>query len=101
MKIMVGITDVIGLVAGLLTTTAFIPQVLKIYNTKSGTDISSRMISMFSIGLVLWLIYGIIIHSTPVIVANAFTLVLALAIVVLKIRYSRLHSRSRHDSGRP
>ncbi|HEV8260475.1 MAG TPA: SemiSWEET transporter [Burkholderiales bacterium] len=96
-----GMTDVIGLVAGLLTTTAFIPQVLKIYNTKSGKDISSRMISMFSIGLVLWLIYGIIIHSTPVIVANAFTLVLALAIIVLKIRYSRLHSRSRHDSGRP
>ncbi len=98
---MEGMTDVIGLVAGLLTTTAFIPQVLKIYNTKSGKDISSRMISMFSIGLVLWLIYGIIIHSTPVIVANAFTLVLALAIVVLKIRYSRLHSRSRHDSDRP
>jgi len=43
---------------------------------------------MFSIGLVLWLIYGIIIHSTPVIVAMRFTLVLALAIVVLKIRYS-------------
>ena len=96
-----GMTDAIGLVAGLLTTMAFIPQVLKIYNTKSGKDISGRMISMFSIGLVLWLIYGIIIHSTPIIVANAFTLVLALAIIVLKIRYSRLYSRSRHDSGRP
>jgi MtN3 and saliva related transmembrane protein len=75
--------------------------VLKIYNTKSGKDISSRMISMFSIGLVLWLIYGIIIRSTPIIVANAFTLILALAIVVLKIRYSRFQSCSRPDSGRP
>jgi MtN3 and saliva related transmembrane protein len=50
--------------------------------------------------VVLWLIYGIIIRSTPIIVANAFTLTLALAIIVLKIRYSRLHSRGRHDSGR-
>src|SRR5579859_975789 len=79
--------DSIGVVAGLLTTTAFIPQVWKIYRTKSGKDISGRMISLFTTGLVLWLIYGIILRSLPLILSNAVTLVLSLAIIVLKIRY--------------
>jgi MtN3 and saliva related transmembrane protein len=79
--------DSIGLIAGLLTTTAFIPQVLKIYRTKSGKDISARMFSLFSAGLVLWLIYGILLRSMPLILSNVVTLVLSLTIIVLKIRY--------------
>ena len=79
--------DGIGLIAGLLTTTAFIPQVLKIYRTKSGEDISARMISLFTAGLVLWLIYGILLRSMPLILSNVVTLVLSLAIIALKIRY--------------
>ncbi len=79
--------DSIGLLAGLLTTTAFIPQVWKIYRTKSGNDISARMISLFSVGLVLWLIYGILLRSLPLIISNVFTLALALTIIALKIRY--------------
>jgi MtN3 and saliva related transmembrane protein len=79
--------DGIGLIAGLLTTTAFVPQVWKIYRTKSGRDISARMISLFTTGLVLWLIYGILLRSVPLILSNAVTLLLSLAIVVLKIRY--------------
>ena len=79
--------DGIGLIAGLLTTTAFIPQVWKIYRTKSGKDISARMISLFTAGLVLWLIYGILLRSLPLILSNVLTLVLSLAIIALKIRY--------------
>ena len=79
--------DSIGLLAGLLTTTAFIPQVWKIYRTKSGNDISARMFSLFSVGLVLWLIYGILLRSLPLIISNVFTLALALTIIALKIRY--------------
>jgi MtN3 and saliva related transmembrane protein len=82
-----GLIDGIGLVAGLLTTTAFIPQVLKIYRTKSGKDISARMFSILSAGIVLWLIYGILLWSVPLILTNAVTLVLSLTIIALKIRY--------------
>ena len=88
-----GMIDSIGLIAGLLTTTAFIPQVWKIYRTKSGKDISARMISLFTTGLVLWLIYGISLHSLPLILSNALTLVLSLAIIALKIRYREVQRR--------
>jgi MtN3 and saliva related transmembrane protein len=80
---------IVGLVAGVLTTIAFVPQLLKIYRTKSGRDVSARMFVIFSLGVALWLAYGIMIRSLPVIVANAVTLVLALAIMGLKIRYAR------------
>ena len=84
-----GLIDSIGLVAGLLTTTAFIPQVWKIYRTKSGKDISGRMFSLFSFGIVLWLVYGILLRSAPLILSNAVTLALSLTILALKIRYRR------------
>jgi MtN3 and saliva related transmembrane protein len=79
--------ETIGLVAGLLTTTAFIPQVWKIYRTKSGKDISARMFSLFSAGIVLWLVYGILLQSLPLILSNAVTLVLSLTIIALKVHY--------------
>ena len=81
--------DAIGLIAGILTTTAFIPQVLKIYRTKSGKDISGRMLSLFSAGIVLWLIYGILLNSLPLILSNVVTLLLSLTIIGLKIFYTR------------
>jgi MtN3 and saliva related transmembrane protein len=80
--------NTIGLLAGLLTTVAFVPQVMKIYRTKSGRDISARMFTMFSIGIALWLYYGVLLQSLPIILANAVTLILTLAILALKIRYS-------------
>ena len=84
---MSGLIDSIGLAAGLLTTTAFLPQVWKIYRTKSGKDISARMFSLFSAGIVLWLIYGVLLQSVPLIVSNAVTLILSLTIIGLKLRY--------------
>lgn len=93
--------DGIGLIAGLLTTTAFIPQVLKIYRTKSGKDVSGRMFSILSAGIVLWLIYGILVRSVPLILTNAVTLVLSLAIIALKIRYRQRARGGVQDIGLP
>lgn len=87
--------DAIGFLAGALTTIAFVPQALKMYTSKSGKDVSARMLLIFSAGVVLWLIYGIMIESLPVILANVVTLVLSGSIIALKIRYSRPNPRDR------
>ncbi len=90
---MIGVADAIGFLAGVLTTIAFVPQALKMYTSKSGKDVSAGMLLIFSAGLVLWLIYGIMIESLPVILANVVTLILSGSIIVLKIRYSRPNPR--------
>lgn len=77
----------IGLAAGLLTTLAFVPQVLKIWRTRSAKDISLRTYVFFSIGVALWLVYGILRQEPPIILWNAVTLVLAIAIVAMKLRF--------------
>ena len=82
-----GTIDALGLLAGAFTTIAFIPQVLKIWKTKQARDISLGMFAIFSIGVLLWLLYGIQIGSMPIVVANSVTLVLAMTILVFKIRY--------------
>lgn len=79
--------DLLGLAAGTLTTCAFIPQVLRTWRTRSARDISLVMFLLFSLGVLLWIIYGVAIASTPVIVANGVTLVLALAILVMKLYF--------------
>ncbi|MEB3339068.1 MAG: SemiSWEET transporter [Leptolyngbyaceae bacterium] len=79
---------ILGLVAGTLTTTAFLPQVVKIWKSKSAKDISLGMLVTFCIGVFLWLIYGICLNALPVIIANAVTLVLSLINLALKIKYS-------------
>jgi MtN3 and saliva related transmembrane protein len=75
--------------AGTLTTLAFLPQVLKIYRTKSARDVSYLMFLIFSTGVLLWLIYGILIGSAPIIAANVVTLGLAIIVIALKVRYHR------------
>ena len=79
--------NILGFVAGVLTTAAFIPQVVKIWKTRSARDISLGMYTVFTSGVVLWLVYGLALGSMPIIVANVFTLVLALAVLVMKLRY--------------
>ena len=81
--------ETLGMIAGTLTTIAFVPQVLKIYRTKSAKDVSYLLFSIFSTGIVFWLIYGILIRSTPIIAANAVTLTLSVIIIGLKVRYHR------------
>lgn len=79
--------DTLGLVAGTLTTAAFVPQVWQVWKTRSVGDISLLTFSLFSVGVALWLVYGLWAGAMPVVVANGVTLVLALAILAAKIRF--------------
>ncbi len=83
------LVDWIGLLAGTLTTIAFVPQVVKIWLTKSADDVSYLMFGIFSVGIVLWLAYGIALGAMPIIVANIVTLVLSLMVIALKVRFAR------------
>jgi MtN3 and saliva related transmembrane protein len=78
--------DLIGTAAAVLTTIAFVPQVVKSWRTRSTRDVSLVMFMIFATGLALWLVYGIMIESRPIIVANVITLVLASTMIVLKLR---------------
>ncbi len=80
-------TTILGLVAATLTTAAFIPQVIKSWKAKSAKDLSLGMFVIFCCGVFLWLVYGLIKNDAPLILSNAFTLILALTILILKIRY--------------
>jgi len=77
----------VGLAAAFCTTTAFVPQVIKTWRTRSTHDISLAMFSLMTLGIALWLIYGAFIGDLPLIAANLVTLVLAGTILVLKLRY--------------
>ena len=81
--------DALGALAGTLTTAAFVPQVLKTWKSRSAEDVSLAMFLIFSVGVLLWLVYGMLIGATPIIVANSVTLVLSLAILVMKMRYKK------------
>jgi MtN3 and saliva related transmembrane protein len=80
-----GVTT-LGLTAGTLTTIAFIPQLAKAWRSQSTGDLSWGMVITFTIGVLLWLIYGIWIDSLPVILANAVTLLFQIGIISLKIK---------------
>lgn len=80
-------TEILGLIAGLFTTIAFVPQVIKTWKSKHAHDISLAMFSLFSSGVALWIVYGFIIGSLPVILANVVTLALALTILILKLHF--------------
>jgi len=84
-----GLADSIGMVAAVLTTIAYIPQVVKIYRTKSARDVSFRMFSLLATGVSLWLVYGIMMRSVPLFFANFVTLALSLTVLGLKIKYER------------
>jgi MtN3 and saliva related transmembrane protein len=81
--------DIIGLVAAALTTGSFVPQVVRLWRTRDAEGISLVTFAVFSAGVVLWLIYGVMLHSWPVILSNAVTIVLTIAIVVLTMRFRR------------
>lgn len=80
--------QVLGFVAGTLTTFAFLPQVLQTRRT-GGKDLSWTMLSMFGSGVGLWFVYGFLVDAPPVIVANGLTIVQIGAIVWIKARLVR------------
>ena len=82
-------TDLIGYIAMSLTTAAFAPQALHTLKTRDVSGISLAMYASFTVGVFLWLIYGLLRGDWPIIIGNAITLALALLILVLKLRYGR------------
>ncbi len=79
--------SIIGYVAAVLTTTAFFPQAIKVIRTKATRDISLVGYAMFTFGIGLWLIYGLLRSDWPVILSNAITLVPSATILAMKLRY--------------
>ena len=80
--------DFLGFTAGALTTTAFIPQVLKSWTSRDLSGISLPMYGLFTSGVALWLLYGIALVSAPVIICNAITLLLAGGVLFLKLTHN-------------
>ena len=78
--------EIIGYCAAFLTTIAFLPQAVQSWRTRDLSGISVGMYSLFTAGVGLWLIYGLIIEKWPLILANALTFALALSILMLKLR---------------
>ena len=79
--------DTLGFVAGALTTAAFIPQVLKSWQTRDLSGISLRMYSLFTAGVALWLLYGVALANWPIVLWNVITLVLAGGVLIMKLRH--------------
>ncbi|NEO97766.1 MAG: hypothetical protein F6K58_03470 [Symploca sp. SIO2E9] len=81
------IITILGLLAGSLTTISFMPQVIKTWTSKSAKDISLGMFITFCLGVLLWIVYGIIVKDLPVIATNLATLILSSIILWLKLKY--------------
>jgi MtN3 and saliva related transmembrane protein len=77
----------LGLIAAFCTTISLLPQTIKIISQKQTRDISLFMYIIFTSGVLLWLIYGILTRDIPVILANAVTILLSFTILILKIKY--------------
>lgn len=82
-----GLSNLIGTLAAILTTIAFIPQAWLTWKARRADGVSLATYSMFTIGVGLWCLYGIMLGAWPVIIANFLTLVLALFILVMKLRF--------------
>ena len=79
--------DWVGSIAAFLTTASFVPQAWHTFRTRDVRGISLGMYSFFTLGVALWLVYGVLIMAWPIIIANAITTSLALMILTMKLRY--------------
>jgi MtN3 and saliva related transmembrane protein len=77
----------IGLIAGALTTFAYVPQIVKTWRTRSAKDLSVGWIIILLAGTFLWTVYGVIVYSIPVIAANVVSFILGAVLLILKMRY--------------
>jgi MtN3 and saliva related transmembrane protein len=79
--------DIVGTVAACLTTVSFVPQAWLSFKTRDVSGVSLGMYSVFTIGVAMWLVYGLLLTAWPIVIANTITLGLALAILGMKVRY--------------
>ena len=83
------LTDAVGSIAAFLTTVSFVPQVWQTFRTRDVSGISLGMYSVFTVGIALWLAYGLMLQAWPIMIANAITLLLALSILLMKLLYAQ------------
>jgi MtN3 and saliva related transmembrane protein len=97
--------EVVGYVAGVLTTVAFLPQVIKTWRSGSADDLSTAMLAAFTTGIVLWTVYGVALGSWPIVISNVVTLALTGLLLIFKLRHSRMrrhyHLRLTRVLGQP
>lgn len=79
--------EAVGLVAGAMTTLSFLPQVLKAWKTRETKDLSLVMYIVLCTGVFMWLVYGLLIDSPSIVIANAVTFILVLAVLAMKLRF--------------
>lgn len=79
--------ELIGYIAAIITTAAYVPQTVKVLRERHTKSLSLGMYIMISSGIALWLIYGLLLESWPLILANGLTLLMALTILIMKIRH--------------
>jgi len=89
MMTMISSTDLVGSAAAFLTTASFLPQVWQSFKTRDVSGVSLSMYSVFTVGVALWLAYGLLLGSWPMVIANSITLGLAVMILTMKLLYSR------------
>jgi len=92
-------TDIVGSLAAILTTISFFPQAWHSFKTRDVSGVSLSMYSVFTVGVGLWLVYGLLLRAWPIVVANLITLGLAVAILGMKVvfgRQERQFARSSH-----
>lgn len=87
-----------GTIAALLTTASFVPQAVLVLRTRNTDGLSLTMYAMFTTGIACWLVYGVLIASVPIIVANLVTLCLAALILTIKVRNMLAVGRLRHGA---
>jgi MtN3 and saliva related transmembrane protein len=78
---------IIGLIAALFTTVSLLPQLIKVYKTKSTKDISTGMFTLFGSGVLLWFVYGVFVNDLPIMVANSLAFIQAAVILFFKAKY--------------
>ena len=83
------LTTIVGFIAGFVTTAANLPQVWKTYRKKSGEGLSFRMLLTLAIGLGLWIVYGIMSKSLPLVVTNVIVFLLILLLIGMKLKFDR------------
>lgn len=93
------VSTILGTAAAILTTASFFPQLLRIWRSRSVNAISASMYTIFVIGLLLWITYGIVISAWPIIIANSITALQSIAILWMKVRYSRADARRAAAAG--
>lgn len=84
------VIDILGYVSATLTTIAFLPQIIKTFKMKSARDVSMGMFVLFTCGVFLWIIYGFLTGTMPVLIANAVIFCLSVTQIILKIKYDKI-----------